>query len=78
MVKTIKAKANEAKTIDQRIDWWLIFKAGSIIKETDIESLRPAPVGSIEPYRANEIISKELVNVKNGGDALYIKDIKQC
>ncbi len=52
------------------------MKAGSIIKEADIEPLRPAPANSIEPYKVNDVIGKELVNAKNAGDTLYEEDIR--
>jgi N-acetylneuraminate synthase len=49
---------------------------GHSITCNDIECLRPAPIGAIEPYRINDVIGKVVVEEKREGDALFVKDIK--
>ncbi len=48
---------------------------GDKINSDKLESLRPAPKGSIEPYRIKQVIGKTLKCSKSSGDALYEKDI---
>ena len=48
-----------------------------IITEEDIEFLRPAPKDSIEPYKVNEILNKQVNKFKNKGDALYFDDLME-
>ena len=53
------------------------IEAGDTIKGTDLESLRPAPNGSIPPYAIKDVIGKTLKNAKNAGDALYHTDLEE-
>lgn len=48
--------------------------AGEQIYATDLECLRPAPSGSLEPYRQSEVIGKTLTVPKEAGEALYFSD----
>lgn len=48
---------------------------GTKIKQNDLVFLRPAPPGSLEPFRAKEIIGKTLKTDKVAGDALSQEDI---
>lgn len=50
---------------------------GEKIKEIDLEPLRPAPKGSIEPYRINQVVGKTLTNPKSAGSALLEKDLEK-
>jgi len=43
----------------------------------DVEALRPAPHGSLPPYRLNDILGKILTMQKRAGDALYFSDLRQ-
>ncbi|MNW26110.1 N,N'-diacetyllegionaminic acid synthase [compost metagenome] len=51
------------------------LQSGHIIREEDLEVLRPAPQDGIEPYRKNEILGKSLKNAKRKGDALFMQDL---
>ncbi|WP_207205301.1 N-acetylneuraminate synthase family protein [Methanolobus psychrotolerans] len=52
------------------------MNAGDKISNDDFESLRPAPKGSIEPYRMNQVVGKTLKCSKLAGDALYEYDFE--
>ena len=49
--------------------------AGDTIAEWDLESLRPAPEGSVPPYRMHEVVGRAVANSKQAGDALYEWDV---
>ena len=51
------------------------LKKGDIIKQDDIEFLRPAPLDSIFPYEAKKIIGKTINKDKVCGDYLKFEDI---
>lgn len=53
------------------------LKAGDKISKADLEALRPAPEGSIEPYYQNEILGKILKVDKVAGDALYFNELEE-
>jgi len=53
------------------------IKAGERIKEDDLEFLRPAPRGALEPYKLNKVIGKTLAVSKSSGDALFDFDLKE-
>ncbi|WP_334072143.1 MULTISPECIES: N-acetylneuraminate synthase family protein [Paenibacillus] len=48
---------------------------GEIITEADIEVLRPAPKGALQPYEVNLAIGRKLKVSKLKGDALYEMDL---
>lgn len=52
------------------------LKEGHQISENDLESLRPAPPGSLEPYRKNGVIGKVLKVNKKKGDFLSLIDVE--
>lgn len=51
-------------------------QAGQYLHEEDLECLRPAPVGALEPYQQENLIGKKLMVAKEAGDALYLKDLE--
>lgn len=53
------------------------LEKSAVIKEGDLEALRPAPKGSIEPYNLQYLIGKKLVVAKVAGDAIYHKDVEE-
>lgn len=53
------------------------INVGDKIKENDLESLRPAPRGAIEPYEISKVIGKTLAVSKSAGDALFENDFKE-
>lgn len=48
---------------------------GSIIREEDLEALRPIPAGAYAPYRIQEVVGKKLVSSSKKGDALTKDDL---
>ena len=53
------------------------LEKNSIIKEEDLEALRPAPTHSIDPYNLKNLIGKKLLVAKQSGDAIYYKDLEE-
>ena len=51
-------------------------EAGKILSQDDLEILRPAPKGSIEPYKINHVTGKKMLVAKVAGDALYPSDLE--
>lgn len=49
--------------------------AGAILTEADLEALRPAPNGTLEPFRLPEVVGSKLRVQKNAGDALYLHEL---
>lgn len=52
------------------------IKAGHLLQEDDLEVLRPAPVGSLQPYWASKIVGKNIISDKEAGEAFYQGDIE--
>lgn len=52
------------------------IEAGEVLNQEDLAVLRPAPAGSIEPYKINKVIGKKLIVAKVAGDALYPSDLE--
>lgn len=50
------------------------IKAGDLITMNDIDVLRPAPRGTIPPYKLEAFLNKSLRNDKECGDALFYYD----
>lgn len=50
--------------------------AGERITAGDLEALRPAPQGSIEPYDVSQVLGKTLAVSKTAGDAIYKSDLR--
>lgn len=49
--------------------------AGTVLKEEHLESLRPAPAGSWEPYQISEVIGQVLTTDKYSGEALMLSEV---
>ena len=49
--------------------------AGHLLTEADIEALRPAPAGALEPWRLDFAVGRRLATAKAAGDALYPTDL---
>ena len=54
------------------------IEKGSVIEKELFESLRPAPIGSIDPYKLNKIIGKTIDKDLNAGESLMWSDIKNA
>jgi sialic acid synthase SpsE len=76
-IKRIEENERDASIVQRRsIRFRQDLPAGHTISVADVESLRPAPVGSLEPYRTDEIIGKKLAVFKKSGDSIYLKDLE--
>lgn len=53
------------------------INAGGKIEMSDLESLRPAPKGALEPYKISKIVGKTLAISKLAGDALFENDFQE-
>lgn len=55
-------------------------QAGETLVADDLECLRPAPPGSIEPYRLQEVTGRRLLAAKSVGEAVLWNDleVKKC
>ena len=51
--------------------------AGEILKFDDVEALRPAPVGALEPYRLAEALGRALREAKPKGAAVTLADLTE-
>lgn len=54
------------------------MQAGEVLKESDLECLRPAPTGSLEPYNLAYVIDRKLAVPKVAGDVLYHTDLEEA
>jgi len=53
------------------------MQSGERVNSSDLECLRPAPKGSLEPYSLAGLIGKTLAVSKAAGDALYKTDLEE-
>lgn len=75
-VKRIEENEKETVVLQRRsIRFTRNIMAGEIIKDVDIEFLRPAPVDSYFPYEISEIIGKRVTLSKQKGDCIKKSDI---
>ena len=75
-VKRIEANEKDSAIVQRRCLRMLTdLPAGHCLRATDIEALRPAPAGAIEPWRLEEIVGRCLTIAKTAGDALYPADL---
>ncbi len=50
--------------------------AGTILAETHLEALRPAPAGAYEPWQLDGLLGRKLAIAKVKGDAVYAADLE--
>lgn len=51
--------------------------AGAQLGASDLEALRPSPLGALEPYRLSGVVGKTLAKSKVAGDAIYPSDLAE-
>ena len=49
--------------------------AGETLSEDDLESLRPAPSGALEPHQLGEVVGRSLTVAKVAGDEIYPNEV---
>ncbi len=77
-VKRIETNEAESAIVQRRcLRLTRDFPAGHLLAAHDLEALRPAPRGAVEPWQIEEIIGRRLNRSKIAGDALYHIDLAQ-
>jgi sialic acid synthase SpsE len=77
-IKRVEENEQETVVLQRRCLRLMRAKqAGEILAEEDLEVLRPAPRGALEPYRLADVIGRRLRSAKQGGDALYFDDLEE-
>lgn len=75
-VKRIEANERETVVLQRRcLRLRHAMRAGQAIGVDDLEELRPAPAGALEPYRKESVVGRVLRLDKGAGDALYASDL---
>jgi len=76
-VKRVEANEVQAIIVQRRcLRLTRNLETGTVLAESDLEALRPAPVGSYDPYRLSEVVGRRLIRAKITGDALYPADME--
>ena len=52
------------------------MEKGAIVRECDVDVLRPAPLGALKPYTSHLVIGNSLTKAKSAGDAIYLSDME--
>ncbi|MCF6292904.1 MAG: N-acetylneuraminate synthase family protein [Robiginitomaculum sp.] len=74
-IKRVEANETEAAIVQRRcLRLKSDLEAGHVLQESDLEALRPKPVGSVEPWQMNMVIGKVLAKPMRQGEALLLKD----
>lgn len=77
-IKQVEKNEQETIVVQRRCLRLKVEKrAGDLISESDLECLRPAPLGALEPYRLRTVIGRKLTVGKQAGDALYLADLEE-
>ncbi|MED5018432.1 N-acetylneuraminate synthase family protein [Paenibacillus chibensis] len=75
-IKSVENNESETVVIQRRcIRLNKDLEANKVITEADIEVLRPAPKGALQPYEAGKAIGRTLKGRKLRGEALYETDL---
>lgn len=53
------------------------IQEGEILRENDLEALRPAPKGSLPPYMIEQVIGRSIAKTKIAGEALCLSDLRE-
>ena len=76
-VKKIEENEKETVILQRRcIRLKRDLSKGTMINKSDLVYLRPAPVGSLEPYQTLLVIGKMLLRSKKEGEEIYPNEIK--
>lgn len=77
-IKQVEKNEQETIVVQRRCLRLTVEKrAGDLISESDLECLRPAPMGTLEPYRLGTVIGRKVTIGKQAGDALYLEDLEE-
>jgi N-acetylneuraminate synthase len=74
-VKRVEANEQDAAIVQRRcLRAKTDLPAGHILSDSDLEALRPKPVGSVEPWQQELVMGKALSKPLRQGDALMVDD----
>ena len=75
-IKRIEANERETAVVQRRcLRFTRDLPAGTRLCADDLEALRPAPPGGLEPYRLDEAIDRTLARDRAAGEALTMQDL---
>lgn len=78
-VKRIEANESDTVVVQRRcLRFVRDMKAGEVIAAADVEALRPAPAGALEPYRLPEAIGRKLLRDCACGEELRREAMEDC
>ncbi len=76
-VKRVEANERETVVLQRRcLRLAHDLSRGSVLCDADLEALRPAPVGALEPHRQPALIGTRLTRDMQRGEALYAADLE--
>ncbi len=75
-IKRIEANEYDSSVVQRRcLRLTRDISAGETITETDLEALRPRPIGSVEPFELDLVVGQPLKTSLKKGDALMWDDV---
>lgn len=75
-VKRIEFNEHDSAVVQRRcLRLTRDMAAGETLSQSDLEALRPAPAGSLEPWRLDDALGRPLTAAKAKGDALMDADL---
>lgn len=76
-VKRVEANERETVVLQRRcLRLARDLSRGSVLCDADLEALRPAPAGALEPHRQPALIGTRLTRDMQRGEALYATDVE--
>lgn len=76
-VKRVEANERETVVLQRRcLRLARDLSRGDVLGENDLEALRPAPAGALEPHRQSALIGACLTRDMQAGEALYATDLE--
>jgi N-acetylneuraminate synthase len=77
-VKRIEPNEVEAAVVQRRcIRFARDVEAGTVLRNEDVECLRPAPAGSLAPYELSSVLGRRVTADRRFGDAVYPADLEE-
>jgi len=76
-VKRVEANEDDTVVVQRRcLRAASTLPAGKVLTASDLEALRPAPAGSVEPHWLPQVVGRRLAVAKQAGDALHWSDLE--
>jgi N-acetylneuraminate synthase len=76
-VKRVEVNEADPKVVQRRcLRFTRDVAQGEVLAVDDLEALRPAPAGSVEPWELDDIVGRTLVAERGAGEALMRKDVE--